>query len=51
MLFLLLVVVFIGVLWGVGFVVNLLINGAASAANRRLHKRDRRRLDGGDNSV
>ena len=48
MLFLLLVVVFIGVLWGAGFIVNLLINGAASAANRRLHQRDRRRLDEGE---
>ncbi len=47
MLFLLLVVVFIGVLWGAGFVVNLLANGAAGVANRRLHERDRRRHEEG----
>lgn len=49
LLYILIPVGFIAVLYVISLVVNLLIDGASSAADRALHKRDRRRRSDKDN--
>lgn len=44
LLFILFLVGFIAVLYGINLVVNLLVHGAGSAVDKALHERDRRRL-------
>ncbi len=48
MLYLLILVGVIGLLYGISLVVHLFIDGASRAADRALHKRDRRQQRYGD---